>query len=315
MPSLRRWLVLVVVLCAAWTVQAQQPLAAQIRPDLRVYPQFFSLAQGAEGDLYIGGTDGILRFDGGRWHWLPTPRPGAVRSLHVDARGRVWFGAQDNFGYVARDASGRERIVDLSSEFASRLAGRSFSDIWRIAENEEGIWFQALQDLFLLGPDAKAAGYWHHEGRFGGTQRVGDEIWVQWRDEGLKRRRNGAFEMLPGGERFAQPLVQNLLWLGDGRVLVHDRGPRLTLWRDDRQRDRARSHACRVLRVGRARARARPRADAGRIDPRQHQFPLRHPAGAGRQPDVAGHLGHRPPRLAATLADLERIRGRRARGL
>lgn len=228
------------VLCALWAAcfafaaLAQQPLAAQFKPDLRVYPQFFSLAQGREGDLYIGGTDGILRFDGGRWHWLPLPRPGAVRALQIGRDGRLWFGAQDSFGYVARDASGSERIVDLAPKFAAQLGGRTFSDIWRIAETDEGLWFQALQDLFLLSPKEEAGGHWHHEARFGGTQVVAGELWVQWRDQGLKRRHAGAFEMLPGGERFAQPLVINLLELGDGRVLVHDRGPRLSLWQQDR---------------------------------------------------------------------------------
>src|SRR5690242_9525236 len=95
------WLIL--LLFAATTTVAQQPLLSQFKPDLRVYPQFFSVVQAAHGDLYVGGLDGLLRFDGGRWRWYPVPKPGAVRALHLDQRERLWVGGTDCFGYLERN--------------------------------------------------------------------------------------------------------------------------------------------------------------------------------------------------------------------
>jgi hypothetical protein len=230
MHRLCRWIMVAALLCAASFGHAQQPLLNQFKPDLRVFPQFFALAQGLDGDLYIGGSDGVLRYDGGRWHWLPLPRPGAVRALSVDDDGRVWVGAADCFGYIERDAGGSEHFVDLAPRFASKLDGRRFADIWRIARFDGEIYFQALQDLFVVTGEGEPAGHWHHEGRFGALGEVDGEFWSQWRGEGLKRRRGDHFEMLPQGERFAAVHVLGLSVLGPGHVLLHDAQGHATVW-------------------------------------------------------------------------------------
>ncbi len=211
---------------------AQQPLISQFKPDLRVYPQFFALAQGIDDDLYLGGTDGVLRYDGGRWHFVAMPLPGAVRALHADVDGRVWTGASDCFGFIVRDATGEERFVDLSSKFEADLKGRRFSDIWRVLVVGDEVWFQALHDVFVVSRSGERRAYWHHEGRFGALADVDGVVWLQWRGEGLKQRRGESFEMLPGGERFASHLIYNLLPRGDGRVLVHDVAPSLWQWQE-----------------------------------------------------------------------------------
>ena len=222
--------VLVLLVAGAADVRAQQPLLSQFRPDLRVYPQFFTLAQGADGDLYIGGIDGVLRYDGGRWHWLPMPRPGAVRALAVDTERRVWTGGTDSFGYIERNGSGDEHYVDLSALFAADLQGRRFADVWRVLLVGDEVWFQALHDVFVVSRAGERLGYWHHDGRFGAIADVDGTVWMQWRGQGLKQRRGDGFEMLPGGEQFATALIYNLFPRGDGRVLVHDVAPSLWQW-------------------------------------------------------------------------------------
>ncbi len=223
-------LLVVLGLLFATSLSAQQPLMSQFKPDLRVYPQFFTLAQGRDGDLYVGGNDGVLRYDGGRWHFLALPRPGAVRALAADADGRLWTGATDSFGYIERDATGEERYVDLSAQFADDLKGRRFADIWRVLVVGDEVWFEALHDVFVVSRDGRRRGFWHHEGRLGALADVGGVVWLQFRGEGLKQLRDGRFELLPGGERFAHDLVYNLLPRGDGRVLVHDVAPSLWQW-------------------------------------------------------------------------------------
>ncbi len=155
-------LLVVLGLLFATSLSAQQPLMSQFKPDLRVYPQFFTLAQGRDGDLYVGGNDGVLRYDGGRWHFLALPRPGAVRALAADADGRLWTGATDSFGYIERDATGEERYVDLSAQFADDLKGRRFADIWRVLVVGDEVWFEALHDVFVVSRDGRRRGFWHH---------------------------------------------------------------------------------------------------------------------------------------------------------
>jgi diguanylate cyclase (GGDEF)-like protein len=215
---------------AAVAALAAEPITMRITPDLRVFPQFFSIAQDPARQIYIGGTDGILRYDGGRWIWQESPRPGPVRALHVDARGRVWFGGGDSFGYLESLPTGEQRYVDLAPQFATDLKGEAFSDIWEIAEFDGAIYFRALRHLFKVDGNGKRLAYWHNPDRLGGLAVVRDELWLQWRGEGLRRWSGNAFVAIAGTQTFSTSPVYDLMPLDDGSVLIHDIASGLSLW-------------------------------------------------------------------------------------
>lgn len=224
------WLMLGCTL-ACFAARADEPMTTRITPDLRVYPQFFSIAQDTERQIYIGGSDGILRHDGGRWTWQPSPRRGPVRALHVDASGQVWFGGKDSFGYLKKLPTGEQQYVDLAPQFAKDLHGQAFSDVWSIAEFKGTIWFRALRDVFAVDASGKRLGYWHRAERFGDPGVVHGELWLQWRGEGLRRWTGRDFVAIPGTHAFAGSPVYDMFPLDDGSVLVHDIASGLSVWR------------------------------------------------------------------------------------
>lgn len=251
------WAFALPLLFAACMLRAAEPQITRISPDLRVYPQYFAVEQDRLRHIYVGGTGGILRFDGGRWTWLKTPRPGAVRALHADARGRLWVGGSDCFGYLRTLSNGDLEYVDLVPRFRRDLAGSgssgaspagadasatdvadansadiNFADIWQITEHRGRIYFRGLRDLFAVDADGARAGYWHHEGRFGEIDRVGDELWVQWRGEGLRRLQGDAFVPIAGTGGLSTALIYNFFALDDGGVLITDAAGGLKIFKD-----------------------------------------------------------------------------------
>jgi diguanylate cyclase (GGDEF)-like protein len=227
------WVFACALLALAGVVaRADEPMATRITPDLRVYPQFFSITQDTQRQLYIGGTDGILRHDGGRWIWQPAPKRGAVRALHVDAKNRVWYGGTDSFGYLETLPTGEQRYVDLAPRFAGDLHGQSFADVWGVAEYKGTIWFEALRDVFEVDASGKRLGYWHRPERFGFVGDVRGELWLQWRGEGLRRWNGRDFVPIAGTQMFAKSPIYNIFALADGSVLVRDIASGITLWRD-----------------------------------------------------------------------------------
>lgn len=222
--------VLVVLLLAhAGTLPAAVPFAgdppvARFTPDLDVYPQNFALAQSPDGVLYVGNSDGVLTFDGERWQVTPLPNGDIVRSLAADDAGRVYVGGYNQFGWLERDAAGREQFHDLTPEFRERLAGESFADIWSILVAPEGVFFRALHHLFLYRPQSGEVMMWRRDARYGGIVRHGGDIILQFRDEGLRRfveteSGEAGWEALPGTESMTA-LVHRFVPLPDGGLLA-----------------------------------------------------------------------------------------------
>ncbi|MBS0193731.1 MAG: hypothetical protein JSR34_05740 [Proteobacteria bacterium] len=225
------WLATVCAL-AALAARAAEPVFTRLTPDVRVYPQFFSIAQDRERQIYVGGTDGIVRNDGGRWIWQPSPKPGPVRALQADASGRIWYGGSDSFGYLQPLPTGEQRYVDLAPQFARDLRGAGFSDIWRIGQWQGLTWFQALHDVFAVDAQGRRIGHWHREQRFGFVGSVRGQLWLQWRGEGMRCWDGHDFVAVPGTQMYAGALIYDMFALPDGAVLVHDAGKGLSIWRD-----------------------------------------------------------------------------------
>jgi diguanylate cyclase (GGDEF)-like protein len=221
---------MLICMVAFIAARADEPMTTRIAPDLRVYPQFFSIAQDSARQIYVGGTDGILRYDGGRWIWQPSPKHGPVRALHVDADGRLWYGGSDSFGYLQTLPTGEQRYVDLAAQFAKDLHGQVFSDVWSIGEFRGTIYFVALRDMFAVDAGGRPVGYWHRPERFGEIGVVHGELWMQWRGEGLRRWSGGAFVPIAGTQAFGGSPLYDLFPLADGSVLVHDVAAGLSLW-------------------------------------------------------------------------------------
>jgi diguanylate cyclase (GGDEF)-like protein len=184
-----------------------------------VYPQNYDVAQDNEAILYVGNSDGVLIFDGDRWQHLQLPNRERARSLLFDRNRRIYVGGYDLFGYIERDGSGRERFHDLTPLFAGALSGESFADIWDIHSGAEGVFFRALNHVFLYRPDGGPAQVWRHQGRFGAIVGYQGETLLQFRGVGLKRLRAGQWELLPGSE-LLQDLIYQLLPLPSGGLLA-----------------------------------------------------------------------------------------------
>lgn len=222
-------------LCAT-ALWAATPLMTRFTPDLDVYPQYFAVARSDDGLLYVGASDAILRFDGVRWESIALPRPGTVRALLRDRRGRLWYGATDSFGRIERTAEGGERLVDFSGAFAADVGAQGFVDIWDIVEHGDSVYFRALRWLFEVDADGRRRSVWHAPDRFGGIVEHAGELVVNWRGEGLKRRVGDSFELIPGGADFAREPAFALLSLDAHRLLVHDQTPRLVVLEDGKTR-------------------------------------------------------------------------------
>ncbi len=225
----------IATLCLLLTpVAAVELVANRMTPDLPVFPQFFSVTQGPDRSIFLGGTGSLLRNDGGEWRSIEIPNEGPVRALHTDRHGRVWVGGFDFVGVVERQRDGRD-VLRVLQRPPGMAPDYRYMDIWRVLERDEGIYFGALRDLILYRHDTEPVRHWHHPGRLGSMISDAQGLLLQLRGEGggMHRLIDGQLRPVPGGTEFGERLVYNLQHVGNGRMLLHDIEPRLALGSGD----------------------------------------------------------------------------------
>jgi diguanylate cyclase (GGDEF)-like protein len=214
------------------------PPISRFTPDLETYPQTFDLAQDDTAAIYVAANDGVLSFDGARWKLIRLPNGDIARSLDSDGHGRVYVGGYGLFGYLERDAAGVEQFRDLTPLYKDLLHGESFDDVWDTLVSTQGVFFMALGHLFQYEPRSGAVHLWRYPERYGTIVEQQGQVLVQFREQGLKRLKDGDWEPVAGSEGL-KDLVYHLLRLPDGGLLTLARDGRWREFRDGRLSDYA----------------------------------------------------------------------------
>lgn len=202
---------------------AGRPAIQRFTPDVEIYPGAFAVAQDRAGVVYVGATEGLLSFDGGHWYLHGFENEDLVRSLAMATDGRLYVGGYDVFGYIDTPAAPDADIVELSARVAD--ADADFADVWSVLTAPEGIFFVALNHVFVYSPTDDSLQTFRHEGRFGAIARVDGRVLLQYRGEGLRVFVGDGFEPIPDTAQLAEQLFH---------IVPLDSGGALTLGRDGR---------------------------------------------------------------------------------
>ena len=205
--------------CAGQGVLAGVPPYTAFEPHLNVFPQNFGIAEDGHSIVYIGNYDGVMTFDGERWHLVRMPNHEAVRSLAYDGHNRVYVGGYNDFGYIDHNDAGRPAFHDLLPAFRALIKKPRFEDVWDVRTTSQGVFFGTLKTIFFYDPRSGEVKDWHYAGRFGAMVNYDGSVVVQFRGEGLKIYRHGKWSLLPGSEAF-KSLVYALIPLDSGGLVA-----------------------------------------------------------------------------------------------
>lgn len=156
----------------------------------------------ARGVMYFANNDGLLCFDGYFWKLFPILNKTRLRSVKADASGRIYVGAQDEFGYFLPDRQGVLRYTSLKSLIPP--GENTFADIWDIVTDDGAVFFRSNNKIFEYRNNTvkvyKATLEWRK------LCRAGKGIYAQEYKEGLLQFSNGRW--VPVCRAFAE---QNML--------------------------------------------------------------------------------------------------------
>jgi ligand-binding sensor domain-containing protein len=153
-PSLfRDYVLLFTLLLTGWQTGFGQPVNIGIPPmrnfSNKVYKagtQNWDAAQDSRGVIYWANNNGVLKYDGTNWSCLPVANNTIVRSVAIDKSGRLYAGAQSEFGLFIPSANGHlvyHSLVDLLPP-----QHRSFEDVWDITIVDGEVFFRTNHMVF-----------------------------------------------------------------------------------------------------------------------------------------------------------------------
>jgi len=159
--------------------------------------------QDDRGFLYVANVDGVLIYDGHTWRLAPTANRTSVGNLSRSEDGRVFVGADGDFGVMRPDSLGRMRYVSLLDHVPEEH--RSFGKIQRVVPHEDGVYFMSPSRLFHWRPETETITAWApDDGKLTSLSVSRDTPYVGIANRGLATLEDDTSRLVRGGEFFSE---------------------------------------------------------------------------------------------------------------
>jgi diguanylate cyclase (GGDEF)-like protein len=233
-PILRRLLCLVLCCVAFAPALADTlrgtPLLRRFTPeDYNASPSMLALTSDANGRLYVGNGEGVLRYDGESWSLITLPGKQIARDVVTGADGRIYVGSYDTFGVLRTTAAGETAYQELLTASGLTGADRNVGIIWEVLPTATGVYYRAEHHLLYLSYDRKTARRWPLSESTRSFYAVGDALYARVAGVGFCKFEDGKLVPVPGAAAFADQPLPGVIAKEGWLLLVGDRG----LWRAD----------------------------------------------------------------------------------
>ncbi len=178
--------------------------------------QTWDIKQNKLGVLYFANNAGLLEFDGTNWRTYPLANRTVARSLAIDKGGRIYIGAQGEFGYFEGNSIGVLTYYSLLELIPKEL--RDFDDVWDTEIFEEVIFFRSAGKIYSI----KDQKFKLHE--------LGEEVdilsqsngrlFAVSKKDGLYEYKNGQFQLIAKMSTLENMQVTSILNIDESTILL-----------------------------------------------------------------------------------------------
>lgn len=181
--------------------------------------QNWDIAQGRNGEIYIGNNKGLLIFDGYTWRIAAIPGNMVVRSLFVDGD-RIYIGSYEEFGYFTVSAIGQYVYHSLSKSVSKSFPMRN-EEVWSITKYNNKVYFQTFNSLFVY--DGRTATPLHDDNVVPlYLHKIHNRLYVQNIKGGYYRFDGKRCSLLYGKEVFGNDNIVAAVSLRNGAILCSE---------------------------------------------------------------------------------------------
>lgn len=128
------------------------------RKDFNASASNFSLTQDTRGHIVVGNYDGVIKFDGINWSFIPIQNNLIGLAVACDQNGRIFTSTHGDFGYLKPDSLGKLHYSSLGKLLPKEL---DLGIFWDIIPTSKGIFFHSPK-LIVRWENGTLA-YWKSE--------------------------------------------------------------------------------------------------------------------------------------------------------
>jgi len=173
--------------------------------------------QDKNGVLYFGNAGGVLQYDGLNWNFIKIKQQNVwVKALAISDEDVIYIGAQNEFGYLVADASGRLVYVSLSDKLEK--SQRIFSSIIRVWAWKNKVVFQSEEAIYIYSNNKVTSIL--PETSFHLSFLVNDEFYVRQRGIGIMKLAGDKLQYIQGSDFFRNLGIFSILQSSDENKLI-----------------------------------------------------------------------------------------------
>ena len=182
------------------------------------FTQNWAVLQDQRGVMVFANGDGVLKYDGVAWEFYSLPNLGVVRSLAMDESGRVYVGAYDELGYLDADSIGNFNYVSLLPHLTESQI--KFGNIHETYSVNGAVIFRTERGLYIWENEKFSQVDWPENVAYKMPFLEDGVLYVQLTGMGLCVLKNHEFELLKGGEFFADIKITEVLAFNENYKLI-----------------------------------------------------------------------------------------------
>lgn len=192
------------------------PLISEYSPETyNSHRQNWAAIQGMDGRMYVGTSAGIVIFDGSEWEFHHVEGGNIVRSFEAADDSTIYFGGQNEFGYISRDSLNNASVVSLRNIHLPDSV--EFRDVSSVLEYQDAIYFQSGSHIFKYG-DNKVQTI-KSETSFTRIFLLDEKLHAFQRDVGVMEIQDTTLTLIPGGEQFKDEIVYGTVSLDEENLI------------------------------------------------------------------------------------------------
>jgi ligand-binding sensor domain-containing protein/DNA-binding CsgD family transcriptional regulator len=169
--------------------------------------QNLDIVQDKRGLIYVANNFGLLEYDGDQWQIYYVKNATKVRSIAIDARGRIYTGCQGDFGYFFPNKNGQLVYTSLADSLPQPHT--KIDETWSVYIDNDRVYFCTFSTVYIY--DGKTFQAAEAPNSISLSFLVNRKLYVTGYEKGISLLSGSNIEPIKGGSLFSKISISAII--------------------------------------------------------------------------------------------------------